>query len=106
MSSLKQTEANRRNAQLSTGPRSTTGKAKVSMNAVTHGLRATRHLLYFESYADFDQICQGLTAEWLPCTPTEASLVEQMSIAQAKLVRLEADLSHAFYQSHLTKIAA
>src|SRR5437762_2461641 len=105
MSSQKQIEANRRNAQLSTGPRSPEGKAIVSGNAITHGLRATKHLLYFERYRDFERICCDLTAEWLPSTPTEAALVEQMAVAQAKLVRLESNLSQAFYQSDVLNIA-
>src|SRR5215831_103329 len=90
----------------STGPRTTEGKATVAGNAITHGLREKKHLLYFERYADFDQICRDLTAEWQPSTPTEAALVEQMAIAQAKLVRLESNLSAAFYQSILMRAAA
>jgi hypothetical protein len=103
MPSLRKIEANRRNAQASTGPRSPEGKAAVAGNAITHGLRAKKHLLYFERYADFNRICRDLTAEWLPSTPTEAALVEQMAIAQAKLVRLESNLSAAFYQSLLMR---
>src|SRR5207247_1205092 len=63
------------------------------------------HLLYFERYVDFNQICHDLTAEWLPSTPTEAALVEQMAIAQAKLVRLESNLSQTFYQSDVLRFA-
>ena len=33
-----QVDANRRNAEQSTGPRSAAGKARVSRNAITHGL--------------------------------------------------------------------
>ena len=101
-----QIAANRANARRSTGPRTPEGKAAVAGNAITHGLRAKKHLLYFERYADFDRICRDLTAEWLPATPTEAALVEQMAIAQAKLVRLESNLSAAFYQSILMRAAA
>ena len=53
ISSLKKLEANRRNAKASSGPRSPEGKAAVAGNAITHGLRATKDLLYFERYADF-----------------------------------------------------
>ena len=106
MPSLNKIEANRRNAQASTGPRSPEGKAAVARNAITHGLRAKKHLLYFERYADFDKVCRDLEAEWQPSTPTEANLVEQMAVAQAKLVRLESNLSAAFYQSYAMKAAA
>src|SRR2546423_175598 len=106
MSSLKQVEANRRNAQASTGPRTTAGKTAIAANAVTHGLRAKKALLYFESCAAFDQLCRELTQEWQPQTPTECALVEDMAVARLKLVRLESNLSHSFYQSFVMKCAA
>ena len=40
MTSLQQIEANRRNAQNSTGPRTEAGKQRSSRNAVRHGLTA------------------------------------------------------------------
>ena len=40
MSSLKQINANRKNSKKSTGPLTDTGKAKVSLNAIKHGLYA------------------------------------------------------------------
>ena len=40
MTTLKQIEANRRNAQNSTGPRTEAGKERSSRNAVRHGLTA------------------------------------------------------------------
>ena len=40
MASQKQIEANRKNAQRSTGPRSDAGKAAARLNAIRHGLRA------------------------------------------------------------------
>lgn len=41
MTALAKIEANRRNAQLSTGPRTAEGKAAVARNATTHGIFAT-----------------------------------------------------------------
>ena len=41
-------EANRRNAQKSTGPRTEAGKKRSSLNAVTHGLRAETLVLLDE----------------------------------------------------------
>jgi hypothetical protein len=45
MTTAKQFEANRRNARKSTGPRSAAGKARVSKNAMKHGLAATKFIL-------------------------------------------------------------
>jgi len=82
--------ANRRNAQLSTGPRTEQGKAAVSLNALTHGLRSRRVVLPHEDPAEFQLLCDNLTAEWQPETPTEGHLVTQIAIAIWKLDRLEA----------------
>ena len=45
MSSLKQTEANRQNAQKSTGPRSVEGKAASRFNALKSGIDAKSQVL-------------------------------------------------------------
>jgi len=81
--------ANRRNAQLSTGPRTGQGKAAVSLNALTHGLRSRHVVLPHEDPAEFQQLCDNLTAEWRPETPTQGHLVTQIAIAIWKLDRLE-----------------
>jgi hypothetical protein len=81
--------ANRRNAQLSTGPRTEQGKAVVSLNALTHGLRSRHVVLPNEDPAGFQLLCDNLTAEWQPQTPTEGHLVTQIAVAIWKLDRLE-----------------
>lgn len=50
----KQTAANRRNAQESTGPITPAGKAKVSRNALKHGLLASEIVLGGESREEFE----------------------------------------------------
>ena len=56
MATLKQFEANRRNAQKSTGPKTPEGKSAVSMNALRHGLRARSVVLPGEDRAEFNQL--------------------------------------------------
>ena len=74
--------ANRANAQLSTGP-SPAGRAISSLNHTTHGL--ARHtngvfkLLTTEDPAGFEALKQSLAAEHLPTTETESILVTTMA---------------------------
>ena len=53
MTSLKQIEANRRNAENSTGPRSEAGKQRSSRNAVRHGLTAETVIEPLEDAKDY-----------------------------------------------------
>src|SRR5690348_18090902 len=55
MSSQKQIDANRANAQLSTGPKTSEGKAKSSLNAVKTGLSGRTVLLYSDDAAVYEQ---------------------------------------------------
>jgi len=89
MATPRQIEANRRNAQKSTGPRTPEGKAAVSMNSLRHGLRARTVVLPGENHQEFLQLCDDLEAEWEPLTRTEQFYVEQMAIAHWKLRRME-----------------
>jgi hypothetical protein len=89
MATLKQFEANRRNSQRSTGPKTSQGKAAVSMNALRHGLRARTVVLPGENREEFNQLCNDLEVEWHPQSKTEQFYVEQMAVSQWKLTRME-----------------
>jgi hypothetical protein len=89
MATLKQFEANRRNSQKSTGPKTPEGKSAVSMNALRHGLRARSVVLPGEDPTEFHQLCDDLQAEWTPQSRTEQFYVEQMAVSQWKLTRME-----------------
>src|SRR5437899_735942 len=89
MATLKQIEANRRNALKSTGPSTPEGKAAVRLNALRHGLRAHTVVLPSENPEQFQQLCDDLEAEWQPQTRTEQLYVEQMAVSQWKLRRME-----------------
>jgi hypothetical protein len=95
MASEKQIQANRRNAQRSTGPKTSEGKAAVSQNAVKHGLRA-RGGLFVPSNEEFRKSCDRLAAEWHPQTQSEWTIVRQMALLvlqQERLEQLEAEWS-------------
>lgn len=71
---------NRRNAQLSTGPKTAEGKARASQNAIRHGLSSDKFLVFeWENLDDFIELLQNLREEHQPATQTEALLVEQMA---------------------------
>jgi hypothetical protein len=88
MATGKQFEANRQNAQKSTGPRTPEGRAAVRLNGVTHGLTAETIVLKGESEADFTNLLGSLEAEHDPVTPTEEALVVQLAMATWRLRRL------------------
>jgi len=90
MATIKQIDANRRNALHSTGPRTPEGKAAVSLNPLRYGLRARSLILPNESPADFTELCEDVEAEWQPQSRTEQFYLEQMAVSQWKLSRMEA----------------
>jgi len=90
MLSQRQLDANRRNAQHSTGPRTPEGRAAVSLNALRHGLTAQTAVLPNENPEEFQELLDAFLAEYQPAGPTEALLVQQMAMASWRLRRLRA----------------
>lgn len=72
-------EANRSNAQLSTGPISEAGKATSARNNFRHGFTGAFCLLPDENEEAFDQLCRDLAEEHRPGTTTETLLVNDMA---------------------------
>jgi hypothetical protein len=66
MATQKQTEANRRNARRSTGPRSEQGKAGIGFNALKHGLTAARLILPDERPENFEAFRSGVFKDLNP----------------------------------------
>jgi hypothetical protein len=89
MASQAQIDANRRNAQSSTGPRTQEGKAVVAFNAFKHGLRADIFKQPMTDPEEFDQFLADLAAEHQPQTSSEAIYVERMALCLNKLAFLE-----------------
>jgi hypothetical protein len=90
--SEKQIEANRRNAQQSTGPRTSAGKAASRRNALKHGILARAVLTEAEESGEgtrpFDQLMIDLTDQYGPQGPLEALLVQQIAACYWRLARI------------------
>lgn len=82
-------EANRRNAQLSTGPRTEDGRARARTNAVKHGLTAELPLLPGENRDDYDAVVEALTRELKPKGVLEEFLVARIGARILRLARVE-----------------
>src|SRR5215216_190465 len=86
--SQKKLDANRANAQKSTGPRTAGGKCASSRNAATHGLWAN-FLLPGESAEAFGQIRNGMILSLNPRTPFELDLLDRAAALAWRLRRIE-----------------
>src|ERR1039457_2664177 len=87
MSTLRQVEANRRNAQKSTGPTSVTGKAASSMNNLKTGIHAKSLVLPSESLADLQQLIEECYLHYHPANPEQRFYVDDL-IRDRKSTRL------------------
>ena len=84
----KQHQANRLNAQHSTGPTTPAGKEAIRFNALTYGLRTRVTILPDENAADYSQLWDELEADWQPQTRTERCYLETMVTSQWLLRRV------------------
>ena len=74
--------ANRANAQLSTGPVSSAGKAISSQNRTRHGLSGSMfRVMPDESQAKFDQLLESILRDQQPINEEEVEMVHQMAEA-------------------------
>ena len=81
--------ANKANAQKSTGPRTTQGKARSARNSATHGLSAHKVRLTPTERSRLSRLRKLWRTEFLPQTPEEHDLVEQGAYASLILERLD-----------------
>src|SRR5215467_3274840 len=88
MTSNLQIEANRRNAQLSTGPRTEHGRRVSRMNALKHGLTAQHVTVFDETEADFRRFHRQLMRILRPKGAVEAQLAERAVICAWRLRRV------------------
>jgi len=84
MATQKQIEANNQNAQLSTGPITTAGKAVIATNAIKHGIFTKTIIVSSEigqeSEEEYQAILNNLVDCLLPCNQMESLLVEKIAV--------------------------
>src|SRR4051794_33008677 len=88
MSSEAQLAANRRNSELSTGPKTEAGKAKSSLNAVRHGFTGRTVLLPSDDTAAYEAHLQAFQKRYAPATDEERNLVQSLADTEWRLLRI------------------
>jgi hypothetical protein len=89
MATLSQIEANRRNAQHSTGPRTSEGKAASSMNALKSGIDAESSVIPGEDAAALAALTERFYQDCQPQTIIESTLVDNIIRATWRLRRFD-----------------
>jgi hypothetical protein len=89
MSTETQINANRLNAQKSTGPKTPEGKEKVSQNAVTHGLTALRPVLANENPEEYALFRDDFFRHHAPVGILEESLAQRAADSLWRLQRAQ-----------------
>ena len=95
MATTKQIEANRRNARLSTGPKTLGGRFRSSLNATKHGAYGKKILTPDENDAELAELERKYVAHYKPCSPLELHDVRQLAVMDWRLQRygrLEAEI--------------
>ena len=90
MSSEAQKMANRANAELSTGPKTETGKAKSSHNALKTGLTGRTVLLPTDDVAAYTCHAERFVLDYQPATDAEKALVQTIADTEWRLLRIPA----------------
>ena len=99
-----QINANRENAQKSTGPTTAEGKAVVSQNAVKHGLFAVQDVVTTENQAEFDSMREQMLADLAPVGPMETLLAQRAFSLAWRLQRaqtMQAQVTEDMVESHI-----
>src|SRR5216684_2670976 len=95
MSTEAQVNANRLNAQKSTGPTSPEGKARSALNALKSGIDAWSHIIAGEDPAELEALTEQFLLHYKPADPVQLSLVDTLVSTewiQRRLRRIEAQL--------------
>ena len=90
-----QINANRLNAQKSTGPTTPEGKARSALNALKSGIDAWSHIIPGEDPAELETLTEQFLQHYQPADPVQLSLVDTLVSTewiQRRLRRIEAQL--------------
>jgi len=87
MSTLAQHAANILNSRLSTGPKSTQGKAISSRNAQKHGLSSKQVVIKGEGIEEFEDLKRSLYEDNKPANTMEQLLVNEIAENYWRLMR-------------------
>src|SRR5450631_4349468 len=104
MSSLKQIEANRRNALKSTGPTTSEGKERSRCNAVRHGLTAETVIAALEDAKDYQAFEAAVIADYDAESAVERELVLRLASVLWRL-RRATSIETALFESVTTELA-
>jgi len=105
MSTERQIEANRLNAQKSTGPRSVEGKTRVSMNALKSGIDSQSIHIYWESWPALEAVFREYHEFHQPVTPHERALVDTLA-RNEWLLRRFTRIEHEVFDTQLEELKA
>jgi hypothetical protein len=100
----KKLHANKKNAQLSTGPKTAKGKKTSSQNAITHGLLVRDIVIEgLESKKEFDNLLDVLIQDFQPVGGEEELLVQQFAVCYWRCRReyLCEKADSTLWQSHI-----
>jgi hypothetical protein len=98
MTTEKQTEANRRNAELSTGPKSVLGKAATSRNATKWGCWSKDILIRGEKAEEFEEFLIEILADVQPVGALESWFAHEMVACAWRLGRIRRAEAEVFAQ--------
>jgi hypothetical protein len=109
MSTQQQIDANRENAQSSTGPTTEAGKKQSSLNSTVHGFTGQRLVISDSEKARYEYFSAGLLAEHKPQTIESRELlqnyidlrwsIQQITVQQNNILAIIDDLTAQFIES-------
>ncbi|MEO8126700.1 MAG: hypothetical protein ABI822_06370, partial [Bryobacteraceae bacterium] len=91
--------ANRRNALLSTGPRTPEGKRKVSQNARKHGYRAARQEISERQLLEVEGYAAAFAQSYPPRNAAQEALLHRMAAAWWNILEFDKQTRHLYFRT-------